>query len=153
MSDVIAKLKAKIDAGKITFDPPAATSERLRKELLGENTGTQVTAHLQAMVLELANLTTTHIRISSLVRGSTTSHHGSGRAVDVGNEGVAGQLLPLVATNSKVANLKIDELIFDAGVAGKANRNEWNYNEGSKHSYDDGELNRHKDHIHISVRP
>lgn len=153
MSDVIANLKAKIDAGRIIFDPPGATSERLRKELLGENTGTQVTTNLQAMVLELANLTDTHIRISSLVRGSTMSHHGSGRAVDVGNEGIAAQLLPLVATDSKVSDLKIDELIFDAGVVGKANRNEWNYNEGSKHSYDDSALQQHKDHIHISVKP
>ncbi|HBB95856.1 MAG TPA: hypothetical protein DC054_10735 [Blastocatellia bacterium] len=141
----VDQLKAQIVAGKITFD-----SLKFKKDLLGENTvGANVTELLQKLVLELSNRAT--IRISSVVRSE--GHHGSGRAVDVGNEGIAGTLLPALATDATVKQFSIDELIFDANVAGKDNRNEWNYDQGKKHNYNKKTLDDHKDHIHFAVKP
>jgi hypothetical protein len=82
----------------------------------------------------------------------SAGHHGSGRAVDIGNEEIAGSLLPQVATDAQVAALKIDELIFDATVAGQSPRNKWNYDRGVKHNYDSATLDDHRDHIHFAVK-
>jgi hypothetical protein len=145
---VIDDLKAQISAGKITFDPPAATTDRLRKELLGENADTKVTGLLQSLVLEVSKVKS--IRISSIIRDE--GHHSEGRAFDVGNEEIASALLPSIATDAKVASLKIDEIIFDAAVAGEGNRNKWNYDEGTKHDFDSATLDQHKNHIHFAVK-
>ncbi|HEX6371316.1 MAG TPA: DUF4157 domain-containing protein [Longimicrobium sp.] len=137
-------LKAQIAAGKITFD-----SAEEKTELLGENkTGSRVTARLQALVVHLSTLQT--VRISSVVR--TEGHHGSGRAVDVGNETIAGALLPAVATDATVASLGIDELIFDAREAGESDAQKWNYDQGKPHRYGSATLADHKDHIHFAVK-
>lgn len=137
-------LNAQIEAGKITFD---GADERA--ELLTENTeGEKVTDRLQALVVHLANLQ--NIRISSVVR--TSGHHGTGRAVDVGNEDVAGALLPPVATDATVASLGIDEIIFDARQAGETDPNKWNYDQGSRHDYGSATLDDHRDHIHFAVK-
>lgn len=145
----VDELKQQIRVGRIVFDPPPSTSARLRQELLGENNGTQVTPLLQRLVLELSRLN--GIRISSIIRDS--GHHGAGRAVDIGNEKIAGTLLPIVATDDNVQELDIDELIFDASVAGAGDRNRWNYDRGQKHDYNRATLNGHRDHIHFSVKP
>jgi len=139
------QLKEKITEGKITFD-----SDDKRKELLGENSGTTITELAQKLALRLSELTSTYIRISSVIRNS--GHHGTGRAIDIGNEEIASHLLPLVATDAKVAELEIDEIIFDAGVAGETNRNKWNYDRGAKHDYDVATLNGHQNHIHFAVK-
>ncbi len=149
MSNVVTDLKAQIAAGKIIFD--AGEEDKLEKELLGQNTGTRVTAKLQSLVLELSKRVSSKIRVSSLVRSGGT--HGAGRAVDVGNEEIAGGLLPQVATPAEVAALNIDDIIFDAQVAGKTDRNHWNYNAGIKHNFDKPTLDAHEDHIHFSVMP
>ena len=143
----IEDLKSQINARKITFEPPSGTSERLKKELLGENEGTKVTALLQELILEISKLN--NIRISSIIRAE--GFHGSGRAFDIGNEEIAGTLLPIVATDDKVQQLKIDEIVFDAGVAGESARNKWNYDAGKKHNYDNATLEEHKNHIHFAV--
>lgn len=70
---VVDDLKSQITAGRIIFDPPASTSARLKKELLGENDGTKASELLQKLVLEVSKLQRT--RISSIVR--TEGHHGS----------------------------------------------------------------------------
>jgi hypothetical protein len=145
---VVEALKAQIAAGKIIFDAPNET--RLKNQLLGLNNGTRVTGKLQSLVLELSRLAARQIRISSLVRSS--GHHGSGRAVDIGNEEIAGALLPQVATDAKVAALAIDELIFDATVAGESPRNKWNYDRGVKHNFNAATLDQHRDHIHFAVK-
>jgi hypothetical protein len=145
---VVEALKAQIAVGRIIFDSPNET--RLKNQLLGLNTGTRVTGKLQSLVLELSRLAPRRIRISSLVRSS--GHHGSGRAVDIGNEEIAGALLPQVATDAKVAALGIDELIFDATVAGELSRNKWNYDRGVKHNYNAATLDDHRDHIHFAVK-
>ena len=132
MSDTVKQLEDQIEARRIIFDGGAAA--RLEKELLGRNDGTRVTPALQLLVLRLSRLVVSHIRVSSLVR--TRGHHGEGRAVDLGNEEIAGFLLPQVATASQVAALGIDELIFDAAVVGRPDRNEWNYDQGRKHVYE-----------------
>lgn len=144
----INDLKTQIDAGQITFDPPSATAERLKQELLGENSGTKATALLQKLVLEISKLQV--IRISSIIRKE--GHHGSGRAFDIGNEAIASALLPQIATNAKVLELKIDEIIFDAAVTGQSDRNQWNYDNGSSHTYDAKTLDKHKNHIHFAVK-
>ena len=141
----VEELRAKIAAGNITFDSPAQ-----KTQLLGENAGTKVSTRLQKLVCELSRLQSS-IRISSVVR--TAGHHGEGLAVDIGNESIAAALLPLIATDAKVAELGIDELIFDASVAGQKNRNHWNYDRGKKHDYGNATLNEHKNHIHIAVKP
>jgi hypothetical protein len=145
---VVDNLRAQITAGRITFDPPAARSTKLRRELLGENAGTKVTVLLQELVLEVSRRS--RIRISSIVR--TEGHHGRGRAFDVGNEDIAGTLLPGLATDAQVRDLNIDELIFDATIAGQADRNRWNYDRGTKHNYNGATLNAHRNHIHFAVR-
>ena len=110
-----------------------------------------MTRKLQALVLTLSELAPSQIRISSLIRAGTESHHGSGRAVDIGNEEIAPALLPGLATDAKVAALGIDELIFDAALAGHADRNKWNYDQGRKHSFNTATLNAHGNHIHFAV--
>ena len=143
---VVDDLRTQINAGKITFDTASATT--LKEELLGENAGTKVTELLQNLVLEVSRLK--NIRISSIIR--TEGHHSDGRAFDVGNEEIASTLLPSIATDNKVTQLKIDEIIFDAGVAGESDRNKWNYDLGAKHNYNSATLDQHKNHIHFAVK-
>jgi len=153
MSTIKERLKKQITAGKIKFD--AGSEQRLEDELLGDNAGVKVTETLQSLVLELSSKVASHVRVSDLIRDGDEGHHGKGRAVDIGNEGIAGELLPQVATDAKVAELKIDEIIFDAGIpsSGQADRNKWNYDQGVKHDYDeDTTLIEHQDHIHFSVK-
>jgi len=138
----VGALEKHIQNGKIKFDTAS-----LEAELLGKNQGQKVSETLQKLMLHLADTVATHIRISSLLRGS--GHHGAGRAVDIGNEEIAEDILPEII--ALVGALSIDELIFDASVAGKADRNEWNYDKGKKHKYDTATLDQHIDHIHFAV--
>lgn len=147
MSTIIERLEKEIAAGTIIFDSAAQ-----KRQLLNQHDGTKATRTLHELVLALVGLAGETIRISSVVREGDDGHHGQGRAVDIGNETIAGSLLPRVATDAKVAELKIDELIFDANVAGHADRNKWNYDRGVKHDYGSGTLNGHKNHIHFSVK-
>ncbi|MEK6284405.1 MAG: hypothetical protein AABO57_01535 [Acidobacteriota bacterium] len=142
---VVDELKSQITEGRIIFDPPP---NKLKKQLLGENDGTKASALLQKLVLEVSKLQ--KIRISSIVR--TEGHHGEGRAFDVGNEEIAAMLLPAIATDAEVLELKIDEIIFDATVAGQGDRNHWNYDVGQKHNYNSATLDQHKNHIHFAVK-
>ena len=52
-----------------------------------------------------------------------------------------------MVTNTRVSQLGIDEIIFDAAVVGETDRNKWNYDAGSKHSFDIATLDDHKTHI------
>lgn len=142
LSATVGALEKHIQNGKIKFD-----SASLEAELLGKNQGQKVSETLQKLVLHLADTVSTHVRISSLLRGS--GHHGAGRAVDIGNEEIAAEILPEIV--ALVGALSIDELIFDASVAGKSDRNEWNYDKGKKHNYDTATLDKHSDHIHFAV--
>jgi hypothetical protein len=144
-ADVVAELKKQIDAKQIIFDQ--GSEDKLRKELLGENEGTKITANLQNLVLELSKVKA--IRISSIIRDE--GHHGKGRAVDIGNEEIAEALLSEIATDPKVKALKIDEIIFDAGGDDLKARNRFNYDLGKKHPYDDKTLKDHRNHIHFAV--
>ena len=148
MSDLTQQLKTKVAAGRIIFDADNATT--LQSQLFRTNSGTQIVPALQTLILDLCDRVDTHLRISSLVRSS--GHHGEGRAVDFGNEEIAASLLPQIATDAQVAALGIDELIFDAAVAGETNRNKWNYDRGIKHNYNTATLDQHRNHIHISVK-
>lgn len=143
---VLEKLRQQILAGKIKFNSTAFQSQ-----LLGLSGGTKVTAKLQSLVLKLSELATPNIRISSLVRSGMGSHHTEGRAVDIGNEEIAGALLRIVATDAQVAALEIDELIFDGALLGE-NRNKFNYDEGRKHEFNSTTLDQHGNHIHFSVK-
>ncbi len=60
-----------------------------------------------------------------------SGHHALGRAVDIGNEDIADEILPEIVPLAGA--LSVDELIFDAAVAGKSDRNEWNHDKGKKH--------------------
>jgi hypothetical protein len=144
-----AQLSAQIAAGKIIFDSPA-----LKDQLLGgaSNGGVRVTGKLQSLVLKLSTMVP-KIRISSLIRPAAGSHHAVGRAVDIGNEEIAGILLPLIATPQKVAELGIDELIFDARKISPANdKNKFNFDQGLKHDFNDATIHDHGDHIHFAVK-
>lgn len=148
---VVDDLRDQITSGRIIFDnAQAGQGARLRRELLGQNAGTKVTPSLQALALEVSRLRP--IRISSIIRSGVSSRHVVGRAFDVGNEEVASELLPLIATDARVAEFDIDEIIFDAGVAGQSNRNRWNYDRGIRHNYDAATLKEHKNHIHFAVK-
>lgn len=145
---IVDDLKAKINEGRIIFDPTPGQPNKLRDELLGNNSGTKVTEALQRLVLAVCALA--KIRISSIVRSENL--HGMGCAFDIGNEEVAKVILPILATDAKVAELAIDEIIFDATVAGESNRNKWNYDQGNKHDFDPVTLDKHRDHVHFGVK-
>jgi len=148
---VVDELKEQIDAGRIIFDSAApGQGARLRRELLGRNAGTKVTPMLQALALHVSHVR--RIRISSIIRSGSSSRHVVGRAFDVGNEEIAGELLPEIATDDRVEEFGIDEIIFDARAAGEANRNRWNYDNGHRHSYDPATLTAHRNHIHFAVK-
>lgn len=149
------ELEAQIASGKIVFDTsPTGTEERLKKELLRENSGTQVTERLQKLVLELSQTIDAgkSIRVSSLIRNE--GHHGTGRAVDIGNEEIADHLLNVkqIATDAKVKSLEIDEIIFKASGSTLTEQNRWNYDQSAKHSYDAMTLAQHANHIHFAVK-
>jgi hypothetical protein len=155
MPSINDELKAQITAGKISFDStPAGTEARLKKELLKENTGTQVTEKLQKLVLELSKTIDEkqQLRISSIIR--TEGHHGTGRAVDIGNEEIAEYLLSVkqIATNAIVGALEIDEIIFKASGSTLPEQNRWNYDQGVKHDYNTATLANHANHIHFAVK-
>jgi len=145
-AEIVEKLRQQIIAGKIKFDSTAFQSQ-----LLGLSGATKVTAKLQGLVLRLSELAAPNIRISSLVRVGMGSHHTEGRAVDIGNEEIAGALLPVVATDAQVPALEIDELIFDGALLGQ-DRNKWNYDEGRKHDFNSATLDQHGNHMHFSVK-
>lgn len=151
---VTDQLKAQISAGAIRFDPPASTAERLKKELLGETTGTRVTEKLQNLVLELSRLIDSgkYLKISSILRNE--GHHSEGRAVDIGNEDIADHLLNVkqVATDVRVNSLEIDEIIFKASGSTLPQQNRWNYDQGVRHDYDAATLTQHTNHIHFAVK-
>lgn len=141
-SDTVKALEKHIENNKIKFDRAS-----LKDELLGANSGTKITQNAQKLALHLADTVGTHIRISSIIRNS--GHHGSGKGLDIGNEEIAaeilGEVVPLVSA------LEINEIIFDATVAGKQDRNHWNHDNGQPHTYDDATLDDHKDHVHFAV--
>jgi hypothetical protein len=141
--DLVAQVKAQIAAGRISFD-----SDAQRAQMLRENDGVKVTDKLLKLVIEVSKLQV--IRVSSVVRNE--GHHGRGRAFDVGNEAIAGVLLPAIATDAKVAELEIDEVIFDATVAGQSDPNHWNYDQGAKHAYNAATVAQHRNHIHFAVK-
>jgi hypothetical protein len=147
-ANVEDELEKRIASGLIRFD---SGKPQLKDQLLRRNPGPRITQTLQAFVLELCDLSPAPIRISDLLRTAGSSHHVTGRAVDIGNEEIARDLLPLVATDAQVRALGIDEIIFDAAVAGDGDRNRWNYDAGLKHRYDAPTLDQHKDHIHFAV--
>ncbi len=142
------ELKAQISSGKISFDPPQGTADRLRAELLGENAaGPRVSQLLQRLALAASQIVA--IRISSILRDE--GKHRQGFAFDVGNEDVARDLLSILATNEQVLKFAIDEIIFDAGVAGYDDRNKWNYDNGTRHDFDGATLDQHRNHVHLAV--
>lgn len=143
---LLSDLEVQIRASRIIFD----NGSGLKEELLGQNAGTKITPKLQNLILELSKVC--QIRISSLMREQQNNTlHSKGRAVDIGNEEIAHQLLEVVANDQKIIQLAIDEIIFDAAVAGEQDRNLWNYNGGKKHVYNEITLNSHKNHIHFAV--
>lgn len=140
---VIQRLTDQIANKKITFQDP-----RFKTMLLGNG----VTAKLQFLVLKLSELASP-IEISSVVRGGDAGHHGTGRAVDVGNEmEIATALLSKVANQQLVDALHIDEIIFDAARIGAANSQQWNFDRGQPHEFDGRTMGQHGNHIHFAVK-
>ena len=86
-----------------------------------------------------------------LLQTTGDDDHVNGRAVAIGNEEIAARLLPSVATAEQVTKLAINKIIFDAGVAGQADRNIWNIDSGVPHSYDDATLAAHRTDIYFAV--
>lgn len=153
LGNVEQQLRSQIAAGKIIFDNNSVT---LIGMLFKENSGTKVTDKLQKLVLELSKLANTQIRISDLVRfppfPRDYSYHNFGRAVDIGNEEIASDFLPQIATEAKVAELEIDEIIFDGAKIGEP-RNKFNFKSGRRYtSHSNDTLNEHRNHIHFSVK-
>lgn len=141
------QLQQMIDDKKITFDPGKL---ELQDQLLRKNTsGPQITEKLQKLVLELSKMSSP-IRIRDLLLPSGDAVHVAGRAVNIAADVAAG-LLPQVATDAKVKELGIEEVIFDASVVNEGDRNKWNYGAGVKHEYDATVLDDHKTNIHFAV--
>lgn len=149
---VLARLTEHVNAGTIIFD--AGAEDRLKGELYRNPPALPITERLQATILEIADIMrgAGGIRISSLVRSNDDGRHGENRAVDIGNEGIASTLLPTITTAAKIAELEIDEIIFDASIAGQGDSNHWNLKNGVPFNYSNGVLGDHRNHIHISVQ-
>lgn len=145
---VIDDLNQLIAAGRLTFQ-----SEALKHELLGLPPAVPPEQKVQALVVALCRKSpTTSIQISSLRRPDSV-HHAAGRAVDIGNEEIAGTLLPLVGTQEFVNANAIDELIFDATlIPGEGDSNKYNFDGGVSHDYNDATIKKHRNHIHFAVR-
>ncbi|MCX4245004.1 hypothetical protein [Paraliomyxa miuraensis] len=131
------QLEALIASGRISFD--AGHVSTLRDQLLDETRWP-----LRKLVVELVT-NAGPIRISSVTGGShsPTSHHYLGRAIDIGNEERADEILPYLGDN--VVVLQIDQLIFHG--------HDGNLREGKHFEYSQAVLDGHKDHIHLSVLP
>ncbi|MES0042243.1 cell wall hydrolase [Mesorhizobium sp. M0091] len=146
--DATKLLREHIANGKVRFQPP---KDKLRGMLLGTGNDGSATPLLRRLVLHLASVVDTFIEISSIVRPGGGSFHQTGQAVDIGNEDIAGKLLPKVAIQSVVDQFRIDEIIFDSRKVGfKTNR--FNFNGGSPHTFDDTTINQHGNHIHFAVK-
>lgn len=107
----------------------------------------EVSSALLGVILRIANRTgMPTVRISSLTTGSHSinSTHYSGQGVDIGNESIAGQVIPFVYQNR--GNFNIHELIY-ASPPG----NTQNLKFGQPYSYPSGTIDSHADHIHIST--
>jgi uncharacterized protein YbaA (DUF1428 family) len=146
--DITKLLREHIASGKIRFQPP---KDKLRGMLLGTGSDGSATPLLRRLVLHLASVVDTFIEISSIVRPGGDSFHQTGQAVDIGNEDVAGKLLPKVAIQSVVDQFKIDEIIFDSRKIG-SKTNRYNFNEGRPFAFDDATINEHGNHIHFAVK-
>ncbi|MER9526671.1 cell wall hydrolase [Mesorhizobium sp. M0292] len=146
--EVTKLLRDHIANGKIRFQPP---KDKFRGMLLGTGTDGSATPSLRRLVLHLASVVDTFIEISSIVRPGGGSFHQLGQAVDIGNEDVAGRLLPKVAIQSVVDSFGIDEIIFDSRKIGQKT-NRFNFDGGSPHSFDDATINDHGNHIHFAVK-
>lgn len=144
--EVIKLLREHIASGKIRFQSP---KETLKNMLLGREEGS-AKASLRRLVLHLASVVDTFIEISSIMRDSPGSLHHTGHAVDIGNETVAGALLPKVAIQPVVDEFGVDEIIFDARKIGQKT-NRFNFNDGRPFSFGDAAINDHGDHIHFAV--
>lgn len=146
----LEKLNQWISQGVLVFEP--GKIERLKRELLGAPPERVVHPNVRALVVALIEaLPGKRFRISSLLRNGGS--HGEGRAVDIGNEEIAGELLPLVATQTVVDRLSLDEIIFDASlIPDEKNRNKYNFDAGKPHVYNKSTLDEHRDHIHFSIR-
>jgi hypothetical protein len=142
LQDLIAK-------GFLRFDAPHMQTELLNVKVPPM---IRVSSRVQDLVLGLASYvgeSGKHIRISSVLRGTGTSHHAVGRAVDVGNEDIASLILPWLEIRAGV--YRLDEVIFDATLAGQADSNRFNLDGGKPHAYSATVLVQHRDHIHLST--
>lgn len=152
MSRYAEELTQQIDNKRIIFN--LGTDERLTDELLGRNQGTHITEKLQILILASSKIV--QIKVTSLIRPrtGTRSHHQSGQAVDIGNTGVSGQLLPqLISGGWGISLYSIDEIIVDARVINKDYcPNRWNYDRGKPHCYGAQTLSNHNNHIHLAVK-
>ena len=117
---------------------------------MGLSPGARVTAKLQALVLKLSEIASP-IEISSVVRTGDAGHHGTGRAVDIGNEMIAKKLMPHVANLDQVQALGIDEIIFDASKVGESDPQIWNFDRGIPHRFNASTMAQHGNHIHFAV--
>lgn len=147
----VDEINALITSGRIGFD--VGSADVLRRELLGISPARPVATGVQKLIVALCTkVPRLTLRVSSLYRNGQ-SHHAEGRALDIGNEEVAATLLPIVATQAVVDDLRIDEIIFDATlIPSEINANRYNFNGGRPHAYNAATLAQHRNHIHFSVR-
>jgi peptidoglycan hydrolase-like protein with peptidoglycan-binding domain len=124
----------------------------IREQMFGAGlSGAQVNTALQDLVIRLTKISPVKITITDVLRESSRSHHSSGHAVDI-RSWQAREILSAIGNQETVSRLRIDDLIYDAGVVDETDRSLWNFNGGRRHQFSEKILNEHKDHIHVSVR-
>jgi hypothetical protein len=112
-----------------------------------------ISEKLQKLILFLSNSIDTQIRVSSIVRSpDIASNHGKRTAVDIGNEEIANKVLPVLTIPANILLYDIDEIIFNAGGPLPSGPNRWNHKNGIPFNYSVDVLNKHSDHIHLSVK-
>ncbi|MDQ5943415.1 MAG: hypothetical protein QG675_183, partial [Patescibacteria group bacterium] len=122
VQELARQILQKADEGRITFDP--GTRETFQAVADGQpaptdcgNAGTPSVvpkASILQLILDVASQTNIPpMRISAFTDACHTSgsHHYQGRSIDIGNEEIAGALMPYLFTNRD--RLKIDDLFFD----------------------------------------
>lgn len=152
VQELARQIIQKADEGRITFDPgvreifEAVANGQPANTTCG-NAGTPSVvpkASILQLILDVAAQTNIPpMRISAFTDACHTSgsHHYQGRAIDIGNEEIAGALMPYLFTNRD--RLKIDDLFFDPLP---------------QYTVDNGvpfgrTVGGHSNHIHVSTKP